>query len=91
MPKQNNNSAEATEVKKEFQNLQIVIARLDEKMDSTHKWVQSIDKKMDEIVPKLERHEETLGWLRWGVMGGIGALVGVVINAVQNVFGHKGP
>lgn len=79
-----------SDVKKELQDLIVSNAKIVEKLESTHKWVQSIDAKMDQIIPKVERHEETISWLRWGVMGGIAGLLGVVVNALQGLF-HKGP
>lgn len=71
------------------QKILIALARLEEKHDSTHKWVQSIDKKIDEIVPKVEQHSESIRWLKWGVMGGISALVGFIGQLFTGLF-NKG-
>jgi NADH:ubiquinone oxidoreductase subunit E len=67
-------------------NITTQLALIRQQVEMTHKWVQSIDQKMDVVVPKLESHEESIGWLKKGVIGGIAGLLGFVANLVHNIL-----
>lgn len=71
---------------KQAQEIFTILARLEEKTNSTHNWVRSIDEKVDIIIPKVEQHSESISWLKWGVTGGISALVGFIVELFAGIF-----